>query len=193
MPSPFEGVSDFFSELARMRQVGRPAMTRRIEPDAHPSTAWVPATDIFARDGDLVLRVELAGVHPEDIDITFSQGTLTVAGERHTELGAADEDSFFVRERPYGAFRRSISLPAGTSESDISAEFIDGLAEITVAGACKAAEQGRIELRHEPGGRPGARSADSSVRRRGRGRTAFRQRRSRARGPRRAAAFRRMV
>jgi HSP20 family protein len=151
MPSPFEGVSDFFSELARMRQVGRTGYDQAYQSTMRThATAWVPATDIFARDGDLVLRVELAGVYPEDVDITFSQGTLTVAGERHTELGGADEDSFFVRERPYGAFRRSISLPAGTSESDISAEFIDGLAEITVAGACKAAEQGRIELRHEP-------------------------------------------
>jgi HSP20 family protein len=149
MPNPFEGVSDFFSEVARMREIG----TRGYDP--HESrmrthaTAWVPATDIFAREDDLVLRVELAGVHPEDVDITFSQGTLTVSGQRLTELGAADEDSFFVRERPYGAFRRSITLPAGTSESDISAEFVDGLAEITVAGCASAAGQSRIELRHE--------------------------------------------
>jgi HSP20 family protein len=149
MPNPFEGVSDFFSEVARMREIG----TRGYDP--HQSrmrthaTAWVPATDIFARDGDLVVRVELAGVHPEDIEITFSQGVLTVAGQRLTELGGADEDSFFVRERPYGAFRRSITLPAGVGESDISAEFVDGLAEITVAGGASAAEQSRIELRHE--------------------------------------------
>jgi HSP20 family protein len=150
MPSPFEGVSDFFSELARIREVG----TRGYEP-AHQrrthATAWVPATDIFARESDLVIRVELAGVHPEDVEITFSQGSLTVAGERFTELGGADEDSFFVRERPYGAFRRSITLPAGVSESDITAEFIDGLTEITVAGGCSTAEQSRIELRHERG------------------------------------------
>jgi HSP20 family protein len=149
MPNPFEGVSDFFSEVARMREIG----TRGYDPHegrmrTH-ATAWVPATDIFARDGDLVLRVELAGVHPEDVDITFSQGMLTVAGQRLTELGAADEDSFFVRERPYGAFRRSITLPAGVSEKDISAEFVDGLAEITVAGGASAAEQSRIELRHQ--------------------------------------------
>ncbi len=50
-----------------------------------------------------------------------------------------------MRERPYGAFRRSITLPAATSESDISAEFVDGLAEITVAGAA-GAEPHRIAL-----------------------------------------------
>ena len=74
----------------------------------------------------------------------------TVAGQRFTELGAADEDDFFVRERPYGTFRRSITLPAGIDESAISAEFIDGLAEITVAGGAAAAGQRRIELKHQP-------------------------------------------
>ena len=152
MPSPFEGVSDFFSELARMREVGTRGYEHERRMRTH-ATAWVPATDIFARDGDLVIRVELAGVHPEDVEITFSQGILTVAGQRLTELGSAGEDSFFVRERPYGAFRRSITLPAGVNESDISAEFVDGLAEITVAGCASAAETRRIELhdrRREP-------------------------------------------
>jgi HSP20 family protein len=150
MPSPFEGVSDFFSELARIREVGTRGYDER--PRTH-ATAWVPATDIFAREGDLVIRVELAGVHPDDVEITFSQGILTVSGQRLTELGGADEDAFFVRERPYGAFRRSITLPEAVNESDISAEFIDGLAEITVAGCASAAESRRIALhdrRREP-------------------------------------------
>ena len=151
MPSPFEGVSDFFSEMARLREVGRQGYEQSHEGRMRThATAWVPATDIFAREGDLVIRVELAGVHPKDVEITFTQGILTVAGQRFTELGAADEDSFFVRERPYGAFRRSITVPAGVSETDISAEFVDGLAEITVSGGASAAEPRRIELKHEP-------------------------------------------
>ena len=151
MPNPFEGVSDFFSEMARMREVGLQGYDQAHQGRVRThATAWVPATDIFAREGDLVVRVELAGVHPEDVEITFSQGILTVAGQRFTELGAADEDSFFVRERPYGAFRRSITLPAGVSETDITAEFVDGLAEITVACGAAAAERRRIELKHEP-------------------------------------------
>jgi HSP20 family protein len=151
MPNPFEGVSDFFSEMARMREVGRRGYDLGHEGRMRTyATAWVPATDIFAREGDLVIRVELAGVHPEDVDITFSQGILTVAGQRHTELGAAGEDSFCVRERPYGEFRRSITLPVGTKDSDISAEFENGLAEITAAGGASAAEPRRIELRAPP-------------------------------------------
>jgi len=146
MPNPFDGVSDFFSELARMREVGRHGYEQGHESRMRThATAWVPATDIFAREGDLVIRVELSGVRAEHVELTFAQGILTVSGQRLTELGGASEDSFLVRERPYGAFRRSMTLPPGTNESDISAEFIDGLAEITVAGAC-GAELTRIQL-----------------------------------------------
>jgi HSP20 family protein len=151
MPNPFEGVTDFFSEMSRMREVGLRGHDQSHEGHMRTyATAWVPATDIFARAGDLVIRVDLAGVHPEDVEITLSQGTLTVAGQRLTELGPASADDFFVRERPYGAFRRSISLPATTKDDDISAEFVDGVTEITVAGGATAPETRRIKLRKRP-------------------------------------------
>jgi HSP20 family protein len=146
--NPFEGVTDFFSELGRMRHVGtygtEPAHEGRHRTHA---TAWVPATDIFVRDADLGIRIELAGVRPEDVSVTFSQGVLTVSGERRTVLGTGGDDSFHIRERFYGAFRRSITLPEGTTESQIDAEFENGLVEITVRGAAAAAEPTRIALK----------------------------------------------
>ena len=60
----------------------------------------------------MVIRVEVAGVAPDDVAITFSGGVLTVSGVRRTELGSADNDSFYIRERPYGSFRRAVTLPA---------------------------------------------------------------------------------
>jgi HSP20 family protein len=147
--NPFEGVTDFFSELGRMRQVGAYGH----EPSGHEgrqrtyATAWVPATDIFTRGPDLGIRIELAGVHPEDVSITFSQGTLIVSGERNTALATDGEDSFYIRERFYGAFRRAITLPAPTREDQISAEFENGLVELMIAGAAAAAEPTRIQLK----------------------------------------------
>ena len=151
--NPFEGVTDFFSEMNRMRELGRRGYELGPEDrERRHATAWVPATDIFAREGDLVIRLELAGLSPDDVTITFSQGVLTVAGERRTELGTGGEDSFYVRERPYGAFRRAITLPAGTDDSQITAEFENGLVEITVRGAVSAAEPRRIALTARSGG-----------------------------------------
>ena len=107
----------------------------------------MPATDIFARGDDLGIRIELAGVRPEDVTITFSQGVLIVSGERRTALGTDGDDAFHIRERFFGAFRRAITLPEGTSEAQIDAEFENGLLELTIAGAAAAAQPTRIALR----------------------------------------------
>jgi HSP20 family protein len=148
--NPFRGIVDVMGEMNRMRELGRtgyePGQEDRQRTHA---TAWVPSTDIFAKGADLVIRVSLAGVSQEDVDITFSDGVLTVSGERKSELDE-EEVSFYVRERYYGAFRRTITLPAGTDESRISADFENGLLEVTVRGgaATAAVEPRRIEIRN---------------------------------------------
>ena len=146
--NPFEGVTDFFSELSRMRQVGVQGREHGHEDRQRThASAWVPATDIFARDDDLVIRIEVAGLRPEDVDITFSHGVLTVSGTRRTELGSGGPESFYIRERFYGAFRRAITLPEHTDDSQINAVFYNGLVEITVQGGVSGAEPKRIPIR----------------------------------------------
>jgi HSP20 family protein len=151
--NPFHGVVDAISEWNRMRELG----SGRIGPETgHEArqrthaTAWVPSTDIFARGEDLVIRVSLSGVYPEDVEITFSNGVLTVSGERRSELDEG-EVTFYVRERYYGALRRSVTLPAGVDEDDISADFENGLMEITVRGAAAPEQPRRIEIRNRSG------------------------------------------
>ena len=145
--NPFDGVTDFFSELARLRSLGVRGVgehggevTERTHADA-----WVPTTDILARGDDLVIRVELAGVDPDDVDLRFTQGVLTVSGSRRCP---EDEEAgdFYVRERYSGEFRRMITLPEGTDADRIEAEFEDGLVTITVRGAVVADESTKIEL-----------------------------------------------
>lgn len=151
--NPFAGVTDFFSEMTRMRELGRHGYEHGAEPNERThSTAWVPATDIFARGGDLMIRVELAGMDPNDVAITFSQGMLVVSGQRRTEQGTGGEDSFYVRERFHGEFRRAVTLPAGTDDEQLSAEFENGLVEITVRGGATGSEPRRIELKARSGG-----------------------------------------
>jgi HSP20 family protein len=144
----FEGVSDLFTELGRIREVGTHGYGHGTEDrERTHATAWVPATDIFARGDDMVIRVEVAGVTPDDVAITFTGGVLTVSGVRRKELGGADEDSFYIRERPYGAFRRAMTLRAGTTDDQIGAEIRDGLVEITVKDGCAGGEPQRIALK----------------------------------------------
>ncbi len=146
--NPFRGIVDVMGEMNRMRELGRTGYeTGQEDRERTHATAWIPTTDIFARGGDLRIRVSLAGVSRKDVDITFSDGVLTVSGERKSDLDE-EEVSFYVRERYYGAFRRTITLPAGTDESRISADFENGLLEITVRGAAATAavEPRRIQI-----------------------------------------------
>ena len=145
--NPFRGLMDTMSEMNRMREYfesGQGAQER-----TH-ATAWVPTTDIFARGADLIIRTELAGVSRQDIDISLSNGVLTIAGERTGEP-SEEEVSYYVRERFYGAFRRSMTLPQGIDKSRISASFEDGMLEITARGAAATAELEHIPIEDRHG------------------------------------------
>ena len=145
--NPFEGVTDFFSELSRMRTIGLHGSGEHgaEQSERTHASAWVPATDIFAEGDDLVIRVELAGVDPADVDLRFTHGVLTVSGTRRSEIDG-DTVEFYIRERFYGEFRRVITLPEGTEADQISAEFDDGLVEVTVADGVTPADSTKISL-----------------------------------------------
>ena len=95
-----------------------------------------------------MIRLELSGVAPENIDVSFHENTLTVSGERSKDV---DDVSFYVHERFYGIFRRSMTLPAGVNDDDITAEFDNGLVEITVNDGAAAPEPRRIQVRNRTG------------------------------------------
>jgi HSP20 family protein len=144
---PFRGVFDMFSELNRMRE-----HWTEIEPTqgrGQPAV-WVPAVDIFASGQDLVIRCELAGVAKEEIDVSLSDGRLWISGERS---GAPeDEADFYVRERRYGPFERSVKLSREIRGDQISATVVDGLLEIVVEGGAEPRQHERIEVTSAEGG-----------------------------------------
>lgn len=147
--NPFRGFVDVMSEMSRMRDLGKTGYETGHEGRQRDhATAWVPSADIFARGRDLVIRVSLSGVLKEDIDITFTNNVLTISGVRRSEPedGEGEEANFYVRELYYGAFRRSITAPSGINENDISADFDNGMLEVTVQGGV-AAEPRRIAVR----------------------------------------------
>jgi HSP20 family protein len=88
--------------------------------------------DEFKEDSTLVVRAEIAGIDPDkDVTLTVDNGMLRIAAERRSE--ETDEDKGYLRrELHYGSFSRTLSLPEGVSESDITASYKDGILEIRV-------------------------------------------------------------
>ena len=79
----------------------------------------------------LIVRAEVPGIKPEEIDIRAEGGVLTISG-KHDETSETKEAEFVRRERRYGAFSRTIELPEGVDPKKIKATTADGVLEITV-------------------------------------------------------------
>jgi HSP20 family protein len=143
--SPFRGFYDMQSEMNRVFDEMFGSLGRSGRQQGDQLSQWAPALDVLQEDGDIVVRAELPGVKQEDVDITFHNGVLTISGERKAEE-EREGSGYYVRERRYGSFRRSMTLPQGTDEGKISARFEDGVLEVRVAGAAAVHEPKRIQI-----------------------------------------------
>jgi HSP20 family protein len=91
----------------------------------------VPHIEVQQRGSDLVVRADLPGLRPEDINVTVEHGVLTISGERRQE-NREEREGFIRSEVSYGTFYRTIPLPEGADENRVSATFRNGVLEITV-------------------------------------------------------------
>lgn len=122
---------DPWGELAALqRDVGE--LFQRTGPQTQRATAGlVPPIDAFRTNEGLVVRVELPGLSPEEVDVAVDDGALTISGERRLDADVAD-DQWVRRERPIGSFQRNFTLPEGTDPDAIAASFEHGLLELHI-------------------------------------------------------------
>jgi HSP20 family protein len=92
---------------------------------------WTPSVDVIHRDGDVILRADIPGIKPDDVKVTVKDDVLTVSGE-HSEESEDEKGDYMRRERRYGSFSRSMSLPAGVRAEDIESTTEDGVLEVTI-------------------------------------------------------------
>jgi HSP20 family protein len=107
--------------------------------------SWLPAVDVFDTREAVVLKAELAGMDPDDIQIEVEDNVLTIKGERKFEE-QVDDERYYRVERRFGSFQRSLALPQGVKADEIAAAYEDGILTLTVP---KADEQKpkRIEVK----------------------------------------------
>ena len=93
--------------------------------------SWLPAVDVFDTKDAVVLKAELAGMKPDEIEIVVDDNVLTIKGERKFEE-KVDDERYYRVERRFGSFQRSLALPQGVKADDIQAHYEDGILEVRV-------------------------------------------------------------
>ncbi len=91
---------------------------------------FVPAIESFVRGEDLVIRADLPGIDPKEVELTVEGDRLTIKGERKRTY--EDSGEYLRREVVYGRFERSVPLPAGVDADSIKATYRDGVLEVTM-------------------------------------------------------------
>ena len=124
-----------FRELERMRREmdrlwdsffeGR--ASRKVEEVAE----WSPTLDVSETKNDLVVKAEIPGIDPKDIDISLANEMLTIKGEKKQEKEEKEENYHLV-ERSYGSFARTIRLPREVQSDKISASYKNGILKVTL-------------------------------------------------------------
>jgi len=147
--TPFTFMRRLIDDIDRLAQAGGEDAGLAPWPADPTALAWVPALEIFERDGQLVIRTELPGVKKEQLRIDAEPGRLILSGERCQDVEQKGSN-FFRSERRYGSFRRVVLLPEGADAEQSTATFNDGVLEITIpAPQLKTSHQ--IEIQGGPG------------------------------------------
>lgn len=109
------------------------------EPLWRRATGWsaVPAVDIVEHDKEYEITAELPGMDESNIDVSFSNGMLTLKGEKKEEKEEKKKD-YYYSERRYGSFQRSFPVPEGVDTDKIEASFKKGVLTLTLPKSAEA-------------------------------------------------------
>jgi len=106
---------------------------------------WKPPTDVYETDSHIVVKVEVAGMKPEDFEISLSSRTLTISGVR---MDPAEKLTYQQMEISYGRFETQVYIPGAIEEDKIEAIYEDGFLKVLIpkAKAVKLKPHETIEL-----------------------------------------------
>ena len=89
---------------------------------------WFPAVNVSETKDELTITAELPGMSAKDISVDYTDGVLTIKGEKEQETTKEEEERrYYMWERRFGSFQRSLPFPGGIADDKIAAEFKDGV------------------------------------------------------------------
>jgi len=115
MADAFEGMDKMFEDFFPTRM----------------SKSFMPAVDVYETKDSVVVEAPLAGVNPEDVDVSIENDTLTLRGQT-SKKSEVDEKNYYRKEVRSGSFYRNILLPAHVDGQNATAESLEGMLKITI-------------------------------------------------------------
>jgi len=111
-------------------------------------THWIPNTDVFVTEGQLVIKVELAGMRREDLELTVEGNRLMISGQR-PDGGRGAKCKFLVMEINYGSFECVIEIPEGYDLTQAKAAYQNGFLRVEVPQAARSAKHILVPISEE--------------------------------------------
>lgn len=132
---PFRELEEMSDRLNRM--FSRSAIGGKNGKEALTVADWTPTVDISETEGEYLIKAELPEVKKEDVKVTLEDGVLTLTGERRHEKEEKNT-KYHRMERSYGSFVRSFSLPELVDETNVKADYKDGVLRLHLPKSEKA-------------------------------------------------------
>ena len=117
--------------------------TEAPQPQATSQEDWLSeyegqlTIDMYQTKDNVITKSTIAGVKPEDIDVTIANDMVTIRGERTRDFEANSED-YFYQECYWGSFSRSVVLPVDVDIENVGADLKDGILTVILPKAAKA-------------------------------------------------------
>ena len=127
----WEPMRDFVSLGDAMDRLFEDSFIARPRGWLAPLRAADLAMDVYETKNQVVVKTALPGIKPEDVEITITGNTLTIRGESKQENEVKDAD-YIRRERHYGSFARTVTLPGGLKSDKAEATFKDGMLTLEI-------------------------------------------------------------
>jgi HSP20 family protein len=140
LPSPLFAPFDDYGELGtRTRQLFDEVFGKELA--AQPQ-GWAPAVNVAETKDEFTVTAELPGMKAADVSVDFIEGMLTIRGEKvdeHTDTGEKEDDrTYYMWERRFGSFQRTLPFPGGIDDQKIVADFKDGVLTVHLPKAEEA-------------------------------------------------------
>jgi HSP20 family protein len=125
------------------RQLDRTGRSRGMLGTSSGMSTISPSVNVFTRGDDLVVSADLPGIKPEDVHVDIEGNNLIIQGETSTRNDNKGDRGYWYSESSYGSFYRSIPLPPGTPSEQATAQYNNGVLEVTLPGAARSVQQPR--------------------------------------------------